>query len=273
MRLREYSEQVPKPMATIGYRPILWHIMKYYAHYGHRDFILCLGWRADVIKSYFLQYEECLSNDFVMSDGGARIDPLSRDIQDWRVTFVDTGVKATIGERLRAVAPHLDGEETFLANYADGLTDLPLTRLTDFHRRRGGDATFLAVKPSQTFHCVDVDADGRVNSLRSVEASDVWINAGFFVLNRAVLEDIRPGEDLVVEPFRRLISRGALSALKHDGFFGCMDTFKEKQLLDQMYTRGSAPWQVWDRLQPAPPLTAPGSAAAAAPISLPDRSR
>ena len=124
MRLRDYSETIPKPMVNIGYRPILWHVMKYYAHYGHKDFILCLGHRADAVKNYFLNYNECASNDFVLSGGGKNLELLNSDIHDWRITFADTGIHSNIGQRLRAVEMHLEGEEEFLANYCDGLTDL-----------------------------------------------------------------------------------------------------------------------------------------------------
>ena len=129
MRMREFSETIPKPMVPIGYRPIMWHLMRYYAHFGHKDFILCLGYRGDSIKEYFLNYKEWLSNDFVLSGGGADVQLLSSDIDDWRITFVDTGTHSNIGERLRAVRPHLEGEEIFLANYSDGLTDAPLDRV------------------------------------------------------------------------------------------------------------------------------------------------
>ena len=126
MRMREYSEALPKPMVPIGYRPILWHVMKYYAHYGHKDFILCLGYKADVIKKYFLEYDECVSNDFVLSKGGKNLELLNSDIHDWNITFVDTGLTSNIGQRLKAVQEHLQGEEIFLANYTDGLSDVPL---------------------------------------------------------------------------------------------------------------------------------------------------
>lgn len=148
MRLREYSEAIPKPMVNIGYRPILWHVMKYYAHFGHKDFILCLGWKANIIKEYFLNYNECISNDFVLSAGGTRINLLNSDIEDWRVTFVDTGTNTIIGQRLKAVQPYLDRGETFMVNYADGLTDLHLPDLIDFHHERDAMATFLSVRPA-----------------------------------------------------------------------------------------------------------------------------
>ncbi len=137
MRLRDYSESIPKPMVPVGYRPILWHVMRYYAHFGHKDFILCLGYRADVIKRYFLEYDETISNDFVISEGGKKVDLLASDIQDWKITFVDTGLNSNIGMRLKAVQPFLDGEEMFLANYSDGVSDLPLPRDDRFLRAAG----------------------------------------------------------------------------------------------------------------------------------------
>lgn len=258
MRIREYSESVPKPMVPIGYRPILWHIMKWYAHHGHKDFILCLGWKADVFKQYFLQYDECVSNDFVLSRGGREIQMLASDIDDWRITFVDTGTTANIGERLRAIEPHVRGEETFLANYADGLSDIHLPDLIDFHRQRDAIATFMAVRPTQSFHAVNIDDHGGVRAITSIQRSNVWMNAGFFVLNRAIFDYMRPGEELVVEPFERLIDRGRLAAMRYEGFYGCMDTFKEKQALDEMWARGDRPWAVWERAgtRPVPPALA-----------------
>ena len=251
MRLREYSEAIPKPMVTIGYRPILWHIMKYYAHYGHTDFILCLGWKADVVKNYFLNYDECVSNDFVLSGKNRSIELLNSDIHDWNITFVDTGVTATIGERLKAVAPHLRGEETFLANYADGLTDLHLPTLIDFHRRNKSVATFLSVKPTQSFHCVTTDKGGAVETIEEIGDTNIWMNAGFFVLQQEIFEHLHPGEDLVVAPFQRLAQARRLFSYSYPGFFGCMDTFKEKQILDDLHSRGKATWAVWNH-----PLTA-----------------
>src|SRR6478609_5593576 len=136
-RLREYSDTIPKPMVNIGHRPILWHVMKYYAHYGHKDFILCLGYKADVIKKYFLEYDECVSNDFVLSGGGKNLQLLSSDIHDWNITFVDTGLTSNIGQRLKAVQRQLEGEEMFLANYTDGLSDVPLPAVIESFRESG----------------------------------------------------------------------------------------------------------------------------------------
>lgn len=262
MRLREFSESVPKPMVNIGYRPILWHVMKYYAHYGHKDFILCLGWKADCVKQYFLNYDECVSNDFVLSSGGNAIRLLNSDIQDWNITFVDTGATSNIGQRLKHVEFLLQGEQTFLANYTDGLCDLPLPGLIDFHQRRSAIASFVAVRPTQSFHMVSSDGEGRVRQLVPVADTDLWINGGFFVLNRNIFSWIEEGEELVDAPFRRLAAAGKLAALKYDGFWSCMDTYKEKQQLDDRMAKGDTPWEVWKKRprMELPPLTNIGQA-------------
>lgn len=246
MRLRDYSDLTPKPMVNIGYRPILWHVMKYYAHFGHRDFILCLGHKADVIKNYFRHYDETVSNDFVLSEGN-KIELLNSDIDEWRITFVDTGTSASIGQRLAAVEPYLRGEEAFLANYADGLTDLDLNRYLDDALPAGRIATFLCVRPTNTFHVVSADEGGVVTGIGPVSESDVWINAGYYLLRREIFDWIGAGEDLVSEPFARLIERGQLLAYRYSGFWTAMDTFKDKETLDNRYTRGDAPWEVWRR--------------------------
>lgn len=252
MRLREFSESIPKPMVPIGYRPILWQVMKYYAHFGHNEFILCLGAKSDVIKDYFLNYSECVSNDFVLSSGGSQINLLNRDIHDWKITFVDTGASANIGQRLKAVQNHLAGEEVFLANYADGLTDLPLPKVIDYFHASQAIAVFVSVKPPQSWHAVSMDAEGVVQKVRIVNEADVWMNGGYFVLGREIFDHLKDGEDLVGEPFQRLIDRKKLCAFKYEGFWGCMDTFKEKQRLDDMYARGETPWEVWKHGATAP---------------------
>ncbi|MDB5058000.1 MAG: Nucleoside-diphosphate-sugar pyrophosphorylase family protein [Chloroflexi bacterium] len=245
MRLREYSETIPKPMVPIGNHPILWHVMKYYAHYGYTDFILCLGYKAHVIKEYFLNYNECLSNDFTLSDGGKNLQLLSSDIQNWRITFVDTGLTANIGQRLKAVEPYLDSDPVFLANYTDGLTDLPLPCVLDHFYRANTIAGFLAVRPSQTFHRVRIDSGGLVRGISDMSTADFWINGGFFVFKREIFAYLRDGEELVHEPFQRLIAESQLTAYKHAGFWACMDTFKEKQQFDDMHALGHVPWEVW----------------------------
>jgi glucose-1-phosphate cytidylyltransferase len=251
MRMREYSEAVPKPMVPIGYRPILWHVMKYYAHYGHKDFILCLGYKANVIKQYFLNYDECVSNDFVYSQGGKNLELLAHDIQDWKITFADTGLHANIGQRLTAVKKHLANEEVFLANYSDGLSDLPLPEVIQDFKHRGMVASFIGVKPNATFHLVELDGNSVVKGIRHVAESQQRINGGFFTFRREIFDYMKEGEELVHEPFRRLISEGRLMAHPHNGFWACMDTVKEVQQLEELYSRGRAPWEVWKSQEPA----------------------
>jgi glucose-1-phosphate cytidylyltransferase len=247
MRLRDYDENIPKPMVTIGYRPIMWHLMKYYAHFGHKDFILCLGYKADVIKQYFLQYNECLSNDFVLADGGQRVDLLHSDIHDWRITFVDTGANSPIGERLRRVRAHVAGEEMFLANYTDCLTDLDLDTYVRCFRERGRVAGFVTVAPNVSYHYVAAAADGLVTDLTDVRNAKLRVNGGFFAFRQEIFEHLREGEELVDGPFQRLIEQRQLWAYEYDGFWKAMDTFKDKQQLDELLSRGVPPWEVWRR--------------------------
>lgn len=246
MRLRDHSGPVPKPMVEVGYRPILWHVMKYYAHYGHKDFILCLGHGADHIKRYFVGYDETVSNDFVLT-GGRDVQLLKSDIHDWRITFVDTGLQASVGERLMAVRPFLGDDEWFLANYTDGVTDAPLDEVVAFAQARGAVSTFLSVPPNYTSHVVRADGGGTVTGVEHVTEIGLRINGGFFVMHRRYFDYARPGEDIMAEPAHRLVADGALAAFRHDGFWACMDTFKEKRLLDDIFASGSAPWVVWER--------------------------
>jgi glucose-1-phosphate cytidylyltransferase len=244
LRLRDYSDSIPKPMAPIGGHPILWYVMKYYAHFGHKDFILCLGYRGEAIKEYFLNYDECMSNDFVLQNGGSSLQLYGSDIHDWNITFVDTGLNTSIGQRLVAVRKYLDGEDVFLANYSDGLTDLPFDRYLEFARAQDKVACFLAVRPTASFHVVATDAGGRVTDIRPVARAN-RINCGYFVLKSSIFEHIRPGEDLVTDPFQRLIQTGELVAYEYDGFWECMDTFKDRQLLEERHVQGETPWTVW----------------------------
>lgn len=262
-RLQEYSETIPKPMVPIGARPILWHLMKYYAHHGHKDFILCLGRGGDQIKDYFLNYKEEVSNDFTMRRGGIDLSLHTNDVSDWTITFVDTGLTASVGERLRAVQPYLWGEDVFLANYSDGLADLPLDEYVNRFLESGSVAGFACVRPSQSFHIVSVGRSGKVASISPVRSAGLWINGGFFVFRREVFDCLHPGEDLVGAPLQRLIARDRLYAYRHLGFWACMDTFREKQQFDERIIRGETPWMVWD----APPSDG------AAEISFPTRRR
>jgi glucose-1-phosphate cytidylyltransferase len=244
-RLNGAGGDVPKPMLAIGYRPILWHVMKYYAHFGHKDFVLCLGHRADAIKDYFLHYDEAISNDFVLSDGGRQVRLLNSDIDDWTITFVDTGLQASIGERLKAVEPYVEGDEYFLANYSDGLTDLDLKSYVEQMQRQDRVMTLLAVRPELTLHTVSANDLGFVQAIRPMSETDLWINGGYFLCKQEVFGYLRMGEDLVGPTFERLIADGELLAFRYPGFFKAMDTFRDKQELEELWTGGRAPWEVW----------------------------
>ncbi len=245
LRMRGDGQHLPKPMLSVGYRPIIWHVMRYYAHFGHKDFILCLGYRGDAIKDYFRRYDETISNDFVLTEGN-RVDLLATDIQDWRISFVETGVEANIGQRLKAVEKHLAGEEMFLANYADGVTDLSLpAMITSFRQHDDAVGAFVSVRPGSSFHVVTQDPDGMVTSIDPISNTGIRINGGYFVFRQEIFQHLRPGEELVEGPFQRLIEQRRLMAYVHDGFWGCMDTFKERQALEDLHVRETAPWQLW----------------------------
>jgi glucose-1-phosphate cytidylyltransferase len=246
-RLREHSETIPKPLVNLGYRPILLHLMRYYAHFGHKDFVLCLGYRGDLIREFFLDYRPAMSTDFVLSQGGRRIELFEEGIDDWRITFVDTGMHSNLGERLLRVKHLLEKDDAFLANYADGLSDLPLDRHVAQFLAGSAVASFLSVRPSQSFHAVRSDERGVVSAIEPVSASDYWINGGFFCLRREIFDYIQPGDELVEQPFQRLLAQKKLTTLRYEGYWAAMDTFKDKITLDRMEARGDCPWMVWKR--------------------------
>ena len=245
LRIRD-AENIPKPLVQIGYRPVLWHVMKYYAHYGHKDFILCLGYGADAIKRYFLDYSECASNDFVLSQGGRKIELYNSDIHDWRITFADTGINSNIGQRLKAAQRYLEGEEEFLANYSDGLTDLPLPQQLDQFHRSGKLASFLCVLPNLSYHVVSSEpGTSLVTGVHAITNGSVRINGGYFAFKKEIFDYMEDGEELVLQPFQRLIDEKQLIGYSYDGFWAGMDTFKDRQSLESLWGNGTAPWHVW----------------------------
>jgi glucose-1-phosphate cytidylyltransferase len=221
--------------------------MRYYAHFGHKDFVLCLGYGASQIKEYFLRYDETRSNDFVLSEGGRKVDLKKRDIEDWRITFVDTGVNSNIGQRLMKVREYVQGEEMFLANYSDGLSDLDCAAHVNAFRATGKLACFLSVPLPQSFHIVEADEQNLATKLEAVAESSIRINAGFFVFRQEIFEYMQDGEELVLQPFQRLMAKRQLVAVPYQGFWRPMDTFKDKIQLDDIATKGPAPWEVWLR--------------------------
>lgn len=245
-RLREHSDIVPKPLVQVGSRPLLWHLMRYYSHFGHNDFILCLGYRGDMIREYFLNYSETVSNDFTLSDGCKKIELHSRDLDGWRITFVDTGLHSNIGQRLLRVKKYLAGEPMFLANYSDGLSDLDLGAHIDRFKARDAIASFVSVRSAQSFHAVQADAGGVVTNVGPMPDQPLWINGGYFVMRSQIFDYIREGEELVEQPFARLAAERKLLTLPWEGFWQCMDTFKDKIGFDRMEARGTCPWMLWN---------------------------
>ena len=246
-RIREYSENIPKPMVPVGSQPILWHVMQYYSDYGHRDFILCLGYKANVIKNYFLNYRASAASDCVISDFGSKVEILGERPPDWRVSLVDTGVWRNIGQRLLAVRDHVKDEEVFLANYSDGLTDVQLPDMIDFFKKSGRIGCFIAVRAPFNFHLVEFEqgeqGNGLVERLRSNQESEVWINGGYFIFRNEIFNYINDGDELVLEPFNRLIERRELVAYKYEGFWRAMDTLRDRQVLEEMVDRGEMRWR------------------------------
>jgi len=246
-RLREETEYRPKPLVELGGRPILWHIMKLYAHFGFHDFILCLGYRGTMIKDYFLNYE-AMNNDFTICLG--RQNQIAyhgaHDEQGYKVTLADTGLETMTGARVKRVERYLDGD-TFMVTYGDGLSDLDITKLLEFHRSHGRLATVTTMRPLSRFGMLNLDSEGRVLDFAEKPQLDGWASAGFFVFDRRVLDyvDAAPSCVLEREPLERLARDCELMAYRHAGFFYAMDTYREYTYLNDLWNRGSAPWAVW----------------------------
>ncbi len=250
MRMREGPASAPKPMNMIGDRPLLWHVMRYYAHFGHTDFILCLGYGAAAVKDYFLRYDETQSNDFTLVAGSRDIEMHRTDITDWKISFIDTGLHSSIGERLMRVRALVDNDEMFLANYADTLTDAPLDQLVDrFRRTPEATVSMLAVPPVSTHHVVEVGEQGEVTGVRAVTELMQWENGGYFVMRPGIFDALREGEDMVPHAFHRLVPQRRLLAHRYTGFWRAADTFKDRAELEDMFHRGQCPWMLWDRLR------------------------
>jgi glucose-1-phosphate cytidylyltransferase len=245
-RLREETEFRPKPMVPIGERPILWHIMKLYAHHGHKDFILCLGYKGDVIKEYFRNYH------WNTSDVTLRLGPRPQtkyhnqhDEEDWSVTLVDTGQATMTGGRLKRVLRFID-TDTFLLTYGDGLIDSNINASIAFHQQQGRIVTITAVQPAGRFGDLELDGHTVTAFKEKAEKQAGLINGGFFVMNKRI-GDYLPDDKCVLEqgPLNRLAAEGQIAAYIHQGFWQCMDTYREQQLLTNLWTSGTAPWKVW----------------------------
>ena len=246
MRMRDGVTSGPKPMAMIGDRPLMWHVMRYYAHFGHTDFVLCLGYGASYVKDFFLNYDETRSNDFVLEGGARQVKLFKTDISDWRITFVDTGLNSAIGERLRRVRRFVDGEDMFLANYADVFTDAPLPDMIERFEASSAVVSLLAVAPQSSHHVVDVGDDGLITQVTAVKDLRQWENGGYFVLRPEIFDHLHEGEDLVQDALGRLIPQRRVLAYPYKGYWSPADTVKERAQMEEMYFRGQCPWMVWD---------------------------
>jgi glucose-1-phosphate cytidylyltransferase len=268
MRMRDGVTSGPKPMAMIGDRPLMWHVMRYYAHFGHTDFVLCLGYGASYVKDFFLNYDETRSNDFVLEGGARQVKLFKTDISDWRITFVDTGLNSAIGERLRRVRRFVEGEPMFLANYADVFTDAPLPDMIERFEASNAVVSLLAVSPQSSHHVVDVGDDGLITQVTAVKDLRQWENGGYFVLRPEIFDHLYEGEDLVQDALGRLIPQRRVLAYPYKGYWSPADTVKERAQMEEMYFRGQCPWMVWDPERSgaardagsAPGLPAPASA-------------
>jgi glucose-1-phosphate cytidylyltransferase len=245
-RLREETEFRPKPLVPVGERPILWHIMKILSHGGVRDFVLCLGYRGEMIKEYFLNYD-ALNNDFTICLGKRKaiLSHTIHDEQDFQVTLVDTGQHTMTGGRLKRVQKYVEGGP-FMLTYGDGVADIDIPALLDFHRRHGRIATMSTVRPVSRFGVIDSNDDGEVVSFSEKPQMDSWVNAGFMVFNSGIF-DYLSGDDCVLEkePLERLAAGRQIMAYRHRGFFHAMDTYREYQFLNAVWASGKAPWKVW----------------------------
>ncbi|MGO9082276.1 MAG: glucose-1-phosphate cytidylyltransferase [Streptosporangiaceae bacterium] len=261
MRMRDGVTSGPKPMAMVGHRPLLWHVMRYYAHFGHTDFVLCLGYGASAVKDFFLNYDETGSNDFVLENGAREVKLFSTDISDWRITFVDTGLNSPIGERLRRVRRFVDGEPMFMANYADVLTNAQLPDMIERFQASGAVASLLAVPPQSSHHVVDIADNGIIAQVTPMRDLRQWENGGYFLLRPEIFDYLSEGEDLVEDAMmRRLVPQGRVIAYPYKGYWSPADTVKERAQLDEMYHQGHCPWMIWNPERSGHTLPLPVSA-------------
>ncbi|MBD3175456.1 MAG: NTP transferase domain-containing protein [Armatimonadia bacterium] len=248
LRLTGREPTLPKPMVEIGGRPILWHVMMGYAHYGFREFVLCLGHLGEAIKEYFVAREAWRDADVRLRIGQGETRRLelqnSHHAENFDIIFADTGNETPSGERLLRVADYLDDED-FFCTYCDGLWNSDPRRELEFHRSHGKLATATAVRAPSSFGMLDLASDDEIKEFREKPLVDQWINGGFFVMSRAVLDEIRPGDALESDVLTRLADEGQLMGFRHTGFWQCMDTYKEQEELDALWRRGEAPWNVW----------------------------
>ena len=243
-RLAEETEVKPKPMVEIGGKPILWHIMRHYAHYGHKDFYIALGYKGELIKKYMVDYCS-LSNNLTVDFSSREISMHKGEDLDWTVHLVDTGQHTNTGGRIKQLRPHINGD-TFMLTWGDGVSDIDLDALLAFHRSHGKLATLTAVRPPARFGHMEFDGDRVASFSEKPQAAEGWINGAFFVLEPAVFDYIE-GDNTQWErgPMERLAAEGQLMAYRHTSFWQCMDTLRDKKLLQGLWDGGAPPWRVW----------------------------
>jgi glucose-1-phosphate cytidylyltransferase len=242
MRARGGGEEIPKPLIPIGGQPILWHIMNFYSRYGYRDFLLCLGYKSQMIKDFFAGYRPYTFADCVVTNAGLNVELLHAPHDEWNVTLLESGIWSNIGERLLTARDYLGTTDLILANYGDCLADVDLSRMITYFKGSRKVACFLAIRPPLSYHVADIGTGDEVRRIRSAKDENIWINGGFFLLRPEVYDYMRPGEDLLQQPFRRLIEADQLIAYQHEGFWRALDTLKDQQMLEDLVEEGRMPW-------------------------------
>ncbi len=251
-RIGEESISLPKPLIEIGEMPILWHIMKRYLSFGHNEFIITCGYKAQLVKKFFVDYAlyskdltiDCCKNEISLSNNLA---------EDWKVTLVDTGLHTSTGTRLKLLKPYLENEDHFLLTYGDGVADVDIQATIDFHKNHGKSLTLTAIQPTERFGVLDLEGDKVMNFKEKIQDPNTWVNGGFFVCNPSVFDAIPESDEKnpygymwEQEPMNKLAQQSEVMAYKHKGFWQCMDTLREKQLLNKLWDEGRAPWKCWN---------------------------
>jgi glucose-1-phosphate cytidylyltransferase len=240
-RLKEHTEYIPKPLVEIGHYPILWHVMKIYAHSGFTDFVLCLGYKGEKIREYFASGPNArvlTADQIEYRDNGG---------EAWHITFADTGPETNTGGRVKLIEPHID-DDTFLVTYGDGVSDVNLRALLDYHRSHQRTATLTSVQPLSQFGILDIDEQGCIQHFREKPRMNVWVNGGFFVFNRSIFEYLGPNDVLEGEPFERMAAQRQIMAYQHRGFWACMDTYKDTLTLNELWSTDRAGWKLWQEI-------------------------
>ncbi len=246
-RIRDVTHDLPKPMIPVGNYPVLWHIMKQYAHYEMNEFVLCLGYKSEVIKDYFLNYQK-RQNDFTLDLKNQIItDHTNRAIDDWKITFAETGLNSLTGGRVFRVKQYIEKDEYFMLTYGDGVSNIDIKKLIEFHKSHGKLMTVTGAHPPGRFGELDLNENQVIGFNEKPQATEGWISAGFFVCSRKVLDYLTPNEDLIFEkePIENIVKSGQMMVYKHHGFWHPMDTSRDYQLLNQLWEQKNAPWKIW----------------------------